>query len=221
MDSNFYIVGFVNNQDALWIDNSNFPKTSVFRLYALSQQLTVLPPAGACDFNDDSVCGLGDVNEMFKQGDLTGAGVSVIVGNKYDLDSDLDVDEDDITEWLRLAGSSRGYGGGDPNNPNAPFLRGDTDHLNKTFPAPRTIDITDFQNFLVGFTGIGSTWEVGNFNGDGGVDITDFSNHFLLNFVATSGGTYGPNQSVPEPDTILLLGLGGAFGVFLCVNRIN
>ena len=47
--------------------------------------------------------------------------------------------------------------------------------------------------------------------GDNFVDITDFNAHFLLNFIAiTGGGTYGPGQSVPEPSTVLLLGLGGA-----------
>ena len=82
----------------------------------------------------------------------------------------------------------------------------------------RTVDITDFQNFLAGFTGAGSTWDVGNFNGDSVVDITDFSNHFLPNFSATGGGTYGAGQSVPEPSTVLLFGLGSLLLVYLCCS---
>ena len=53
-------------------------------------------------------------------------------------------------------------------------------------------------------------WECGNFNGDNVVDITDFSNHFLPNFAVTGGGTYGPEQAIPEPSTLLLLSLGAA-----------
>jgi len=94
------------------------------------------------------------------------------------------------------------------------MFRGDTDNVGASSPTPRTVDITDFQNFLKGFTGAGSTWEVGNFNGDAVVDITDFSNHFLPNFSAVAGGTYGPGQSIPEPSALLLLGLGGALLVY-------
>ena len=74
----------------------------------------------------------------------------------------------------------------------------------------RTVDITDFQQFLVGFTGPTSDWTTGDFNLDNVVDITDFSINFLPSFAATGGGTYGPGQSIPEPSTVLLLGLGAA-----------
>ena len=104
------------------------------------------------------------------------------------------------SEWLSQAATANGYG--------SPMLRGDTDGLGNIFPAPRTVDITDFQNFLVGFTGSCVNWECGNFNGDNVVDVTDFSNHFLPSFSATGGGTYGPAQSIPVPSTLLLLGLG-------------
>lgn len=153
-----------------------------------------------CDF-DGGGCGLSDINLMMAQGNLV-AGVSVSSGNQFDLDNDNDIDGDDITEWLSLTGTVNGYA--------SPMLRGDTDNVGASSPTSRTVDITDFQNFLVGFTGAGSTWEVGNFNGDDVVDITDFSNHFLPNFSATGGGTYGAGQSIPEPSTVLLLGLGGA-----------
>ena len=74
----------------------------------------------------------------------------------------------------------------------------------------RTVDITDFEQFLVGFTGPTSDWTTGDFNLDNVVDITDFANHFLPSFAATGGGTYGPGQSIPEPSTVLLLSLGVA-----------
>ena len=50
-------------------------------------------------------------------------------------------------------------------------------------------------------------------------DITDFSNNFLPSFVATGGGTYGAGQSVPEPSTILLFGLGGLVLAYLFCRR--
>ena len=190
-------------------------------LGAFAGLLTVPDPnAIACDFTSDSLCGLADINAMFAQGDLV-AGVAVGSGNQYDLNSDLSIDGDDITEWLRIAGANNGYGGGDPNDPNAPFLRGDTDHLDNLSPTTRTVDITDFTNFLSGFTGAGSTWLVGNFDGNGVVDITDFSNHFLPSFAATGGGTYGPSQAIPEPSTVLLLGLGVLLLAWACYGRRN
>ena len=159
---------------------------------------TYVQPAGPCDF-DGGGCGLSDINLMMRQGDLA-VGVGVSPGNKFDLDGDTDIDEDDITEWLSLAGTENGY--------SSSMQRGDTDSVGATSPTSRTVDITDFQNFLDGFTGVGSTWDVGNFNGDSVVDITDFSNHFLPNFSATGGGTYGAGEAIPEPSAMLLLGLG-------------
>ena len=169
-------------------------------------------PSAPCDF-DGGGCGLSDINLMMAQGDLTGAGVGVGAGNQFDLDGDDDIDGDDITEWLSLTGTENGF--------SSPMLRGDTDHVGASSPASRTVDITDFQNFLGGFTGAGSTWEVGNFNGDDVVDITDFSNHFLPNFSATGGGTYGAGQSIPEPSTVLLLGLGGLLLCYLGWGRVH
>ena len=154
-----------------------------------------------------------------RQGNLV-TGVAVNSGNeKYDLDNSGTLNGDDITEWLKLAGAHAGYGGGDPKDSSAPFLPGDTDDPNNMFPTARSVDITDFTNFIIGFTGAGSRWEVGNFNGDGGVDITDFNVHFLPNFFATGGGTYGSGQAIPEPSSLLLLGLAGLFLGVRCCRR--
>ena len=60
----------------------------------------------------------------------------------------------------------------------------------------RNVDLTDFQSFLVGFTGGGMhNWTEGDFNNDAKVDITDFSNAFLPNFGTTGYGV----TSLPEP----------------------
>ena len=168
----------------------------------LAYQTTPLPLPD-CDFDRDLSCGLSDINLMFAQGDLV-TGVAADPNNRFNLDSDNDIDEADISEWLSQSATGRGY--------SSPFLRGDTNNLESRFdpsdPSTRTVDITDFTNFLTGFTGTGSAWEVGNFNGDGDVDLTDFAKHFLANFAQPYGGDYGTNQAVPEPSTLLLLGLG-------------
>ena len=156
-----------------------------------------------CDFNGNSVCNVSDLNLMSQQGDLV-AGIGVTgADEKFDLNSDDTINQQDIDVWLDEAATKNGYP--------TPFIRGDTDGLDSMSPTPRTVDITDFQNFLNGFTGSCATWECGNFNGDNFVDITDFNAHFLLNFIAITGGaTYGQGQSIPEPSTVLLLGLGTA-----------
>lgn len=160
-----------------------------------------------CDFDGDFACGLSDVNMMFSQGDLTVGVPTTAATDNFDLIDNNSIDDADITEWLRLSGANNGYGGGDPNDSNAPFLRGDTDGLDEVDPNIRTVDITDFQNFLIGFTGSCATWECGNFNGDNDVDTTDFSNHFLPSFIAAGGSTYGPGQAIPEPTTFTLASL--------------
>ena len=130
---------------------------------------------------------------------------------KFDLNDDNSIDDADITQWLSLTGINNGYA--------SPFLRGDTDDLDNLFDpntTTRTIDITDFMNFIIGFTGSAVRWEVGNFDGDNDVDITDFATHFGPNFMATSGGSYGPGQAIPEPRTVLLLGLGVVLLGYVC-----
>ena len=193
-----------------WIDfNDEFTVTSQLPIYALSQQLVVDP--AACDFNFDGACGLFDINLMMSKGDLVAGVPTNPSTEKFDLIDNNSIDTADIAEWLSLAGTENGYG--------SPYRHGDTDNLDTTHPTDRTVDITDFQNFLDGFTGVGSTWEVGNFNGDGIVDITDFSNFFLPNFGATGGGTYGAGQAVPEPTSTLLLGIGALLLAYACRSR--
>ena len=184
----------------------------IYRSFAVP----IPPPVG--DFDDDFLCDTTDINLMFDQGDLVSGVATTVSTEIYDLIDDNVIDNADITEWLKQTGYWNGYGI-DPNDPNTPMLRGDTDNLGAEYPDPRTVDITDFENFLDGFTGAGVTWEVGNFDGDNDVDITDFTIHFLPSFLATSGGTYGPGQSIPEPSTLFLVGLGGVVMAYLCCRN--
>jgi len=185
------------NQYLFW-DNIH-PTAPSHRMLGNLAANQILGPI-VCDFDFDSLCGLADMNLMLAQGNLVLGVATTTVTEKFDLADNNFIDAADITEWLSQAAAENGF--------DSPYLRGDTDGLDPHMPT-RTIDVSDFQNFRVGFTGTAVTWEVGNFDGDNDVDITDFSKHFLPSFQATSGGTYGPSQSTPEPSTVLLLGLGG------------
>ena len=198
-------------------------------------------PKPDCDFNNDFSCSLSDINLMFAQGDLV-AGVNTIpITEKYDLVDDDMLDGEDITEWLSVAGNVNGYGSpflpGDTDHldqldPNIrtvditdfqKFIKGfhvrtaditDFQNILADFNAG-TADITDFQSFLTEFNFSDLTWDMGNFNGDAVVDITDFSNYFAPSFIATGGGEYVDSQAIPEPHAVLLLGLGGVLLAYM------
>ena len=170
--------------------------------------LTVVPEL--CDFDADGACGLSDIDEMFLQGNLVTGVSTTSATEKFDLVDDNVIDNLDLDEWLLQSALESGY--------TSPFLRGDTDGLNSIFDPngpTRTVDVTDFENFLTGFTSDGSIWEVGNFDGDNDVDITDFATKFLPSFITTGGGTYGPGQSIPEPSAVLLLATGGVLLAYI------
>ncbi|MCH2129227.1 MAG: PEP-CTERM sorting domain-containing protein [Pirellulaceae bacterium] len=72
----------------------------------------------------------------------------------------------------------------------------------------KKIDITDFNVLSSNFDPTAANandWTNADFNADGNVDITDFN--FLSSNFAPSGYGDGPGQ-IPEPNTMLLLGLG-------------
>ena len=139
----------------------------------------------SCDLKTDGVCNVADMNEMFSQGDLV-AGVPATPGSPLDLNRDSIVNTADITVWLDSAARFNGYA--------TTYLRGDTDGLGNFSPEPRTVDITDFANFLTGLTGSCVNWECGNFDGDNDVDISDFSNHFLPTVALTARASRFPSR---------------------------
>ena len=172
--------------------------SSSFDLFETDATLTLTLRNPFCDFTEDQICDVSDINLLFDQGDLV-AGESAAAGTAFDLNGDDRIDGTDVDLWLKQAASFHGY--------DASFVDGDADGLLANFPVTRYVDITDFghlsENFEPlgdgGFTN-GPYWTQGNFDGDDDVDITDF-NSLSRNFSPTG---YFSTSSVPEPCSVLL-----------------
>ena len=69
------------------------------------------------------------------------------------------------------------------------------------------VDIFDYMELTAGYgTTSGATWEMGDFDRDGDIDIFDFQ-ALTAEYGWTAGGGVGDN--IPEPATLVMLGLGG------------
>jgi len=159
-----------------------------------------------CDFSNDSMCDVADINMMFAKGNLV-TEVSTASGDRFDMNDDLVINQTDIDLWLDEAATENGY--------SSPYKRGDTDGLGAVFSALRDVDITDFNALAANFDPSGSnaltnTWDLGNFDGDDDIDITDFN--FLGTNFASSG--YGV-QTIPEPHALVLL----TFALITCLAK--
>ena len=117
----------------------------------------------------------------------------------------------DLDAWLDQAAAEHGYG--------SPYQRGDTDGVPSIFPAPRDVDISNFNNLAINFDPVGiqgasNTWSRANFDGDVDVDITDF-NSLSVNFAPSE---YSGTNSVPEPSSLFWIMLGAVVGL-LCRHK--
>ena len=164
-----------------------------------------------CDFDGNGVCEIADINVMYPAGaNNLVVGEPVASGNQFDLDSDMDIDNDDLDTWLSAAATVNGY--------SSPFRRGDTDDVGPG--TVRDVDITDFNTLVNNFdpTGTNGGWDQANFDGDGDTDITDF-NFLVANFSPTG---YGPTgQEVPEPTAFVLILVAVACWLGRFVRRIR
>jgi cytochrome c peroxidase len=141
----------------------------------------------ACDFDANGACGLDDLNGLLANGPV-GGGIPVDGSNqRYDINSDGVLNNDDVVLWLSEAALVDGLA--------SPYKSGDAN-----------LDgFVDGQDFILWndsrFTA-SLAWNDGDFNGDGFVDGQDFilwnENKFTSSDVAT----------VPEPTTGLLLLIG-------------
>ncbi len=141
-----------------------------------------------CDFNDDEMCGINDLNLLLAEGPVV-TGVSVTVDNGlFDLDGDGVIDNADVAVWLRQAAESHGlasaYSVGDAN------LDGVVDGL-------------DFDVWFTGRFGTTTDWDGGDFNGDGVVDVSDFNR-----WNESRATSSLPSEHLPEPATLWLFLVG-------------
>jgi hypothetical protein len=79
------------------------------------------------------------------------------------------------------------------------------------------VDINDLTIVLTNYGRTDMTWTLGDFTGDGTVDINDLT-IVLANYGWT--GTYeGVMKDVPEPSTVVLLGMAAAIGLLALAKR--
>ena len=174
----------------------------------LQDNVFFVPEASRCDWNDDLSCDVQDIDQLYAEGNLV-AGVSVLIGNQFDLNADLVLDQSDLTQWLSEAAVVNGY--------TSSYRRGDTDEVLSS--GNRDVDVTDFNQLASyfdpsGAAGVANTWQRGNFDGDSDIDVTDFI--FLSeNF---SSSTYV--HTVPEPGVLLPMLLGG-LAAWTLVSRLR
>ena len=146
-----------------------------------------------CDFNDDTICDLLDIDLLYQQANLQ-IGVSVSPGNKFDLDGNDEINDADLTEWLSFAATENGY--------DSSYLRGDID-------LDHDVDMVDLTEMIIRFTGVGhvwhghetwGNWRWGDTDGDGDVDTSDLTTA-IINYT----GAMNTAVTVPEPSCLFLL----------------
>jgi probable HAF family extracellular repeat protein len=69
------------------------------------------------------------------------------------------------------------------------------------------VDVNDLTIVLAHFGQTGTTWSQGEFTGSGTVDVNDLT-IVLAHYGQTAGSSAGPVAAVPEPSTLVLIGVG-------------
>ena len=168
------------------------------------------PPLPSCDFNDDLICDVADLDKMYADTgyDLV-RGVSATGVGKFDLNVDDVIDNSDIDQWLTMAALENGYA--------LAYRRGDTNGVGNVYPDTRSVDLFDYSVLSGKFDPLGlhgpHLWRDANFDGDGDVDLDDY-NLLIANF---SFAGYEPSpQAVPELSSLALgwLALVGVLSAF-------
>jgi hypothetical protein len=106
-----------------------------------------------------------------------------------------------ISDAGQIAGSGTNSAGNSEAFLATPALPGDANLDGK-------VDINDLTIVLSNFgQTVGMSWATGDFNGDGRVDVNDLT-IVLANFGQALGASAGRMAAVPEPSSLLLVGLG-------------
>ena len=129
-----------------------------------------------CDFDDDRVCDLADINGLLSEGPIA-AGVPVTMGanDQFDLTGDGVINLADRDAWLAIAGSQNGL--------TSPYALGDAD-LNGV------VDAVDYASWIANRFTETLLWDEGNFNGDAFTDGFDLLEWNL---------NQSDSAAVPEP----------------------
>ena len=173
---------------------------------------TLLLPA--CDFTSDRNCNSGDVDDLYAQRNLI-AGVAVADGNKYDLDGDNLIDENDLSQVLAGATTENGT-----IFPTDLAVRTILTLLRRPrgMLTPRTL--TSWWIILIQPDKCteNNKWANGNFDGDDDVDISDIG-ALVTNF-AVSG--YEATNPVPESSSAKMYATGRLAAVIVfCQRKIS
>ena len=143
-----------------------------------------------CDFDDDDLCGVSDLDLLLAEGPL-GDGIAVDAANAiFDMNGDGVLNSEDAEVWLAVSAEANGF--------SAAYFAGDAN-------LDGVVDVSDFNawnsNRFTNSTG----WSAGDFNFDGVVDGSDFNIWNENNFSSLSG--FEP-PTVPEPEGLTLIGAG-------------
>ena len=138
-----------------------------------------------CDFNGDGMCTTDDVDLLVAE---------IVAGTNdtgFDLTGDGSVGQDDLDIWLSSAATENGKG--------APYLPGDAN-------LDGTVDAADLNQVGINWQGSPNMWSSGDFDASGRVDAGDL-NLLGINWQQMIP-MLAPANSVPEPATLCLAGLG-------------
>lgn len=146
--------------------------------------LIIEPPSSECDFNSDGACDSSDIDSLTAVGNLV-AGVTDGFDPLFDLTKDNQVNGDDISRWLELAGEKNGFA--------EPLRRGDANLDGMIGPVDlNAIGLQWLKN--------DSVWSQGDFDGDGVVGPSD------LNVVGLGWLQSVPQRApVPEPSSWVMM----------------
>ena len=154
-------------------DNATGGEEGEFFTYELG---FVEAPFSLGDFNGDDAFSTADIDQLVQE---IAAGTD---GLAFDMNSDRVVDQQDLNEWLAVAGSQKLDSGGT-------YSFGDANLDGK-------VDAQDLNSVGVNWQQSPATWSQGDFTADGMVGPAD------LNLLGLNWRSSAPTVAVPEPSTL-------------------
>ena len=189
VDANILVPG----RNVLAVEIHQRSATSSDISFDLRLSATIADVLLSCDFNDDRLCDVTDVDLLTAAADLQAGAAVTPNTTQFDLDANGIIDVADLTIWRRTAGNANGF--------SEPFQRGDAN-------LDGTVNAIDLNALGLRWLQSNAVWSGGDFNGDGVVDATD------LNLMGLHWQQSVPlAASVPEPSAHILISLLLASGL--------